>query len=340
MSIKTLMQDLKSKKNRAILFGTMGICILVIAAFAGYMIMGGKKDIPYTDADEVASDFMEAFSQFNMLEAGNYTLPAMKEYLEQSNQELDNYFDILIMDLRSPKYSTDIPEYEMGAATEYDGESFYEEYEEKLESMPSYVKPEAFANVDVKLTYEGQTSGISLQFAYCGDQFYFYHLDTSEFSMELDDEISTYIEDSFENNQLVITDEPEGTREKYGNYSCIIPDDWSVIGDGEVISFKEVSVNIVSEDSVLSDMEEVGLRWRLEYSDGIDEITEIGTLVTENYLGYYWKTKMIDDDTAESQTHFVFRNGADRYRVTVLAPEEETELYELALKIVASFRFE
>lgn len=333
--LKGIKSPVNMKKR---LIAVLGVCIFVVAAVTGYMIISDEDDFSYADAEIAAGDFMGAFAQLNTLEAGNYTLPALKEYLEQSNQDLDNYFDILIMDLRGPKYSMNALNYEIGAATEYDGESFYEEYEANLKSMPSYVKPEAFANVDVKLNYEGQTSGISLHFAYCGDQFYFYNLDASEFSMELDDEISTYIDDSIKNNQLVITDEPEGTREKTDNYSCVVPDGWKVMGNLEVIFFKEadVDVNILSEDSIFSDMEEVDLRWRLEGGHGFEEVTEIGTLITGNYLSYYWKTKMIDDDTARLQTHFIFENGDDRYRVVILAPEGETEYYQQALEIAAS----
>lgn len=340
MSLKSSTQTPKSKK-KIILFSVLGVAIIIIAIIGIFIY---KKYKMYSDAEKVAKNFMTAFSEGDMSTAGGYVLPAMVESIEDSENDIVTYLELLESGYYGPRYSYSFLDYKVKSAEEYDGISFYDTYEAELKNTSSYVKPEAFARVEVEFTYNNQTDSVYLELAYCDEKFYFYNIDASEFDMELDDETSIYMTDSFANNKLTISGEPDGTRTSSDGYSVVIPDNWEKDGDNEFY-LGETRICIQNTASQITNLH-IGLcnekgYFRTTYIVFEDELyknLELGSVTTDNLPAYYAKYKFSNFD--EECIDILYMKNGIVYCVEIKTTDLESASYEEALKIAGSFMFE
>lgn len=346
MSLKSSTQAIKSDKKKIVLFSVIGVAVVIIAIIGLFIY---RKYKMYSDAEKVAKSFMTAFSDGDMTTAGNYIFPAMVEHIENTGSDIETYLELLSSDYYAPRYSYNFIEYKVKSAKEYDGADFYDTYEAELREMPSYIKPETFIKVEIELSFNNQTNSVYLELAYCDKKFYFYNIDASGFDMNLDDEVSVYLRDSFANNHITVSGEPEGTRTSFDGFSMIVPEEWKNDRNIYSMSLGETSIYIQDTSDMMATNLHIGSCNEKGYfgmtyvlfKDQLYMELELGSLKTDNLSGYYAKYKAPEDiGSSGSHIDVIYMKNGVVYCVEIYTTDTEAASYEEALKIAGTFMFE
>ena len=156
--------------------------------------MSINNDIDFDDATDVAVDMIYTLSMMEYEDCVDYLYPGLASFIENNtNDDAAEYLDDYSWLFYTP--DGDFFDYEVKDAVEENGD-YFEEYDlhSALSEYDEYVKPSAFAKVEVEFTYETQTSSIYLILGYTNGQFYVLDFDDSQFNITTEEESTSEIE--------------------------------------------------------------------------------------------------------------------------------------------------
>lgn len=324
--------------------------------------MSINNDIDFDDATDVAVDMIYTLSMMEYEDCVDYLYPGLASFIENNtNDDAAEYLDDYSWLFYTP--DGDFFDYEVKDAVEENGD-YFEEYDlhSALSEYDEYVKPSAFAKVEVEFTYETQTSSIYLILGYTNGQFYVLDFDDSQFNITTEEESTSEIETTTdsaatteEKIQQMLNDnyiplsggEYNGSIVNTGDgYSIKVPSDWiEQIYEANNLTYYlspdyQTQVNVVYDPSygTVEPVTFLASMYNIYLTKNVSDV-QFGTLTSPNADGYFSRYTYSDnngDIIYGFQYIFTKEGDTNCYVVTVETYDPYSETFTTANYVAAS----
>lgn len=338
--------NLKRTKRSKIPFIISGVIILaaVITTAVFFLLSNSKKS--ESQVEKLTKEIISALQQTDLATFKNHLYPALLEYYIDHDTEdgmiaytymspfLTPGFEFLDYTVKSEKESNDNNTFPV------------------LASYPSYMKPLDYTQVEVEISYEGQKASVYFKYLYCGDRYYIYDVDDSEYDIDFSDYkfsntiTSDEVSGLFASNTMTIEGEQAGERVSFDGYSLVVPENWSSSTTyGACVYSNADSASIsIDTDPTFASGEETFFKTLVDgYRAEGFVTTDAGTFKTDNLTGYYLDLYLMREqafDTPTNMTLVIYPKDGVAYSLFILRYIKGDAAWEEAMKVAASFKFE